>query len=104
MTTEIDLTALSLDQLAGLQTVLPTLTPQIRSERRRRSAYESLSEGFSALAKASLALEHVLAGMKGTQATVAVKDSNILEIANRLLATAEVNDIRFAVDAGEVHS
>lgn len=100
--TTIDLTTLDSAQLASLQTVLPDLTPAIRAERRRRSAYPTMEEGLSALAQASLQLDGVLAGLKLTAATAAVKDCGLLEVIHRLLATAEVTGVKFSTDAGKV--
>lgn len=92
---EINLKTLDDTQLATLAAVSTDLALEVKAERRRRSAYTTIEEGFSDLASASLKLDNALQGIKGTAATKAVRDSNIVSVTNRLLAAAEILGIEF---------
>lgn len=89
---EIDLTKLSEDQLNAFSLVDPV---SVEAERSRRLAYNSIGEGLTDLARASFQLAHVLDGMRNTAATLAVKETGIVQIVNRLLTRAAIDGVEF---------
>jgi len=88
MQVNIDLSQLDEAQLMLMQHICPD---KVKEEFRRRRAYGSLDEGFPELMQAVVDLRTVVDSIKQTAATKAVKDSRIIEVAERLITTWEVN-------------
>jgi hypothetical protein len=93
----LDLSVMDDTQLAMLAAVSPDLAAEVRSERRARSAFPDMASGFAALSAATLGLENGLAAYKKTVAGELVAKSDIINIAHRLMITAEKAGIGFDV-------
>jgi len=82
---EVNLQNLTGEQLDAFESIDPIAAG---IERERRFAYETLQEGFTALAQAGLDLDTALAAHRNTAVCKSVKGSRIDEVVRRLLATA----------------
>lgn len=86
MQVNIDFPNLDDSQLTALAMVCPE---EVQAEYRRRNAYPDLGAGFTELEKAVFDLRSVIDSVKQTAATRAVKESGIITVAEKLLATWE---------------
>lgn len=82
---EIDVSTLNDEQLTALAMIAPEA---VMEEKDRRESFSTLDEFFNALLAGSLRLETSLAGMRGTAAVKAVRDSGLLDVVRRGLTTA----------------
>lgn len=89
MKVEIDLSTLDDIQLAALHSAYPDL---VREEYQRRNTFETLEEGLTALRQAVIDLRQATDGLKATAATRALRDSQIIEIAEKLIGTARYRE------------
>lgn len=87
----IDLSTCSDEQLMMLQQVCPD---DVKAERERRNAYATLEDGLNDLVQAGFELEQFLESVKNTAATRAVKDTNVVQIIQRLVARARIENYR----------
>jgi hypothetical protein len=94
--TTVDLTKLDDTQLATFAAVSSEFRDLVKQERRRRSLFTTMEDGLSALFEATLKLESVVETVKKTAATNAVRTTGIIDIAHRLLMTAEANGMKFS--------
>lgn len=88
----IDVTQLTEEQLTALALIDAEAANQ---ERARRLAYASISDFLTELFQAGLDLAGVMVQIKGTQAALAVKESNILNVIDRGMAYARNNNLAF---------
>jgi hypothetical protein len=93
--TTIDLATMDDTQLAMLAAVSPELAIAVRGERHSRAAFSDMATGLTALSAAVLSHEHALALHKKGLAHEITTKSGLVDIAYRLLATAEKAGLKF---------
>jgi hypothetical protein len=92
MSITLDPTQLTDAQLEALSLLDPEAAD---GEKKRRSAYGSITEFFSDLAQAGLDIEAVIETHRTTKAVQAVKGTKMLNIIRRGLAYADHNGIAY---------
>ena len=84
----IDPKKLSDEQLAALMLIEPDIA---REELERRACYETMEEALSDLIQAVVDVRKVVDSIKQTAATRAVKETRILESAEKVCRSARLN-------------
>lgn len=98
---QIDLTTLSDEQITAFTLIDPAAAA---AERKRRSAYDNVSDLFTDLAQVGLDLEVVFENHTKSVGVKAIRDSRVLMVIRRALAYAENRDIAFTEPKLVVHA